>query len=172
MNAVSNEPQKETASAAPAIRAGIVVSIFIAPGAAAPMAAVNQARAVPGKGLEGDRYFSQIGTYSNKPGPAREVTLIEIEAVEALNRDYQIELAPRNTRRNILTRGVSLNHLVNCEFLVGEARLRGVRLCEPCSHLEGLTSPGVSRGLVHRGGLRAQIVTPGLIRVGDRIQTL
>jgi MOSC domain-containing protein YiiM len=147
-----------------------VVSLFLAPAAAAPMAAVREARAVPGKGLEGDRYFSQIGTFSNKPGPAREVTLIEIEALEALKRDYQIELDPENARRNIVTRGVPLNHLVGSEFQVGEARLRGIRLCEPCSHLEGLTRAGVSRGLVHRGGLRAQVLSPGLIRVGDSIE--
>ena len=147
-----------------------VVSIYIAPAARAPMTAVERARAVPGKGLTGDRYFSQSGTFSNKPGPDRELTLIEIEAIEALKRDYEIALEPGDARRNIVTRGVPLNHLVGREFRVGGVKLRGLRLCEPCSHLEGLTRSGVLRGLVHRGGLRAEVLSEGLIRVGDAVR--
>jgi MOSC domain-containing protein YiiM len=148
---------------------GTVVSINIAPTGGAPMSFVRETRAVPGKGLEGDRYFHQVGTYSNVPGPDREVTLIEVEALEALERDYGIALEPRDSRRNIVTRGVPLNHLVGREFKVGGATLSGLRLCEPCSHLEELTRNGVKRGLVHRGGLRAQILTEGAIAVGDKI---
>ncbi|MGH7775074.1 MAG: MOSC domain-containing protein [Candidatus Binatia bacterium] len=133
------------------------------------MESINEARAVVSKGLEGDRYFKGAGTYSNNPGLGRDVTLIEIEAIEGLKRDYGIEIAPRDSRRNIATRGVPLNHLVGQEFRVGEVRLRGVRLCDPCSHLEGLTQKGVMRGLIHRGGLRAEILTGGMIRVGDII---
>lgn len=147
-----------------------VVAINIAAEAAKPLASVKQVRAVPGRGLEGDRYFKQTGTYSNKPGPDREVTLIESEAIEALERDHQIELEPGESRRNIVTKGVALNHLVGKEFKVGEATFRGLRLCEPCSHLEGLTQKGVLSGLIHRGGLRAQILTEGLIRVGDTVE--
>lgn len=128
-------------------------------------------RAIAGKGLEGDRYFNQVGTYSNRSGTGREVTLIEIEAIEALKRDYDIELRPGESRRNIVTRGVPLNHLLGREFKVGEARLRGARLCEPCSHLQKLTQQGVMRGLIHRGGLRAEILTGGVIRVDDVIDT-
>jgi MOSC domain-containing protein YiiM len=128
-------------------------------------------RAVAGKGLEGDRYFNQVGTYSNHPGIGRQVTLIEIEAIEALKQDYDIELNPGASRRNIVTRGVALNHLVGREFKVGEVRLRGDRLCEPCSHLQKLTQQGVMRGLIHRGGLRAEILTAGVIRVDDVIDT-
>ncbi len=134
------------------------------------MSAVNQARAVPGKGLEGDRYCLGTGTYSDKPGPAREVTLIESEALEALKRDYQIELEPGNSRRNIVTRGFPLNHLVDREFRVGEVKLKGIRLCEPCSHLEELSQQGVRQGLIHRGGLRAQVLSAGIIRVGDAVE--
>jgi len=125
---------------------------------------------VPGRGLEGDRYFNRIETYSDKPGPDREVTLIEIESVQALKRDLGIRLKPSETRRNIATSGVPLNHLVGQDFRIGEVRLRGIRLCEPCSYLESLTKQGVLGGLVHRGGLRAQILTGGLIRVGDVVQ--
>jgi MOSC domain-containing protein YiiM len=149
--------------------AGTVVSLHIAPGAAAPMRSVLEVRAVPGRGLEGDRYFNSIGTFSNDPGTGRHVTLIEIEAVEALQRDYRVEVSAGAARRNIVTRGVALNHLVEREIRVGEAVLRGARLCDPCSHLEKLTRSGVLRGLIHRGGLRAEIVSGGMIRVGDPI---
>ncbi len=154
---------------------GVVVSIHLAPAAGEPAVPVDEVRAVPGKGLEGDRYFKRTGTYSEKPGPggappAREVTLIEIEAIEALNRESGIKLDPGDGRRNIVTRGVALNHLVEREFRVGDVTLRGVRLCEPCAHLESLTQPGVLRGLVHRGGLRAQILGGGTMHVGDPIE--
>ena len=95
------------------------------------MKSSNEVRAVAGKGLEGDRYFSQTGTYSNQPGSSRDVTLIEIEAIEALKRDYSIELNPGESRRNIVTRGVPLNHLVGREFKIGEVTLRGTRPREP-----------------------------------------
>jgi MOSC domain-containing protein YiiM len=149
---------------------GVVISMHVAATGAAPMRATTSARAVPGQGLEGDRYFSKLGTYSNEPGSGRELTLIEIEAVEALKRDYRIELDAGRVRRNIVTRGIPLNHLVAKEFKIGDVVLRGTRLCEPCAHLEKLTSQGVMRGMIHRGGLRAEIVTDGTLRVGDAIQ--
>lgn len=148
---------------------GEVVSIHVADRAEAPMRPVNRVHAVPGKGLEGDRYFRAKGTYSDRPSPAREITLIELESIEAMRRDNEIEIAPGDARRNVVTRGVPLNHLVGREFRVGDVRLRGIRLCEPCSHLEGLTRRGVLAGLIHRGGLRAQILTEGDIGVGDSI---
>lgn len=148
---------------------GEVVSIHVAAAAKTPTASVREVRAVPGKGLEGDRYFEQTGTYS-KPTPDSEVTLIEQEAVQALEREHDIKLDPGDARRNIVTRGVPLNHLVDRKFKVGSVTLHGIRLCEPCQHLAGLTNPKVLPGLVHRGGLRAQILTDGIIRVGDTIQ--
>ena len=96
--------------------------------------------------------------------------LIESEALAAAASDYRLELPPNETRRNLLTRGVPLNHLVSREFLVGPVRLRGLRLCEPCKHLEKLTRPGVREALVHRGGLRAQVLTGGTLRIGDVIR--
>lgn len=148
---------------------GTVVSIHVATEPKGAMEQRAQVKAVAGAGLEGDRYFLGIGTFSKSPGAGREVTLIEVEAIEALDREKSISLHPGEARRNLVTRGVPLNHLVGREFKVGEARLRGVRLCEPCSHLEGLTSEGVLTGLVHRGGLRADIISGGTIRVGDAI---
>jgi MOSC domain-containing protein YiiM len=133
------------------------------------MRSVDWVRAIPGKGLEGDRYFEASGTYSDSPGPEREVTLIESEAIEAMARDNGITIPDGASRRNVVTRGAPLNHLVGMEFDVGPVRLLGIRLCEPCSHLESLTRKGLIAGLVHRGGLRAQILTEGDIRIGDPI---
>jgi MOSC domain-containing protein YiiM len=148
---------------------GKLVSIHVGPGAAAPLQSVDKARVVPGKGIEGDRYFDGQGTWSNHPGNGREVTLIESEALEAIERESQIKLAARDARRNLVTRGVPLNHLVGREFLVGEVRLKGLRLCEPCEHLEGLTRKGIKAALMHRGGLRAEAISEGTIRPGDTI---
>jgi MOSC domain-containing protein YiiM len=150
---------------------GNVVSIHVAPTGAAPMKSVASAQVVVGRGLEGDRYYSKLGTYSNQAGSGRDVTLIEMEAIEGLKRDYQIQLGPGQSRRNIVTRGIALNHLVEQEFLVGDVVLRGTRLCEPCAHMEKLTAKGAMRGLIHRGGLRAEIVKGGTIRVGDVIKS-
>lgn len=148
---------------------GHVVSIHIAPAAGSAMTAVDNVRALPGLGLEGDRYFLRTGTYSGKNGADREITLIETEALDALSRDYGVTLEAGETRRNIATRGVPLNHLVGRVFRVGQTTVRGLRLCEPCSHMEKLAGKRVRPGLVHRGGLRAQILTEGWIRVGDEV---
>ena len=149
---------------------GLVEAIHIAAEAAKPMESVAEVRAIPGQGLEGDRYFHKIGTYSNTPGSGREITLIEAEAVEALAREAKIDLVPGASRRNLTTRGVPLNHLVGRRFRVGEVLVEGTRLCEPCRHLEGLTQPGVLAALVHRGGLRTVILEGGTIRVGDIVR--
>ena len=149
---------------------GSVISIHIAPVASSPTVSVEEAHAVPGKGLEGDRYFKGEGAFSDRPEPGRELTLIELETIEALERDYKLKLSPGDARRNIVTLGVPLNHLVGKEFSVGEVTLRGIRLNEPCNHLASLTDKKVKEGLAHRGGLRAQILTEGVIRSGDTIQ--
>jgi len=148
---------------------GTVISINIAPEAEAPMQSVSAVRAVPGQGLEGDRYFDHKGTFS-KPQPDRELTLIEAEAIEALRSEFQVDFGLNASRRNIVTRGVPLNHLVDKEFWIGDVKARGLRLCEPCSHLQRLSHPKVLPGLVHRGGLRAQILTEGMIRVGEIVK--
>ena len=151
---------------------GILVSIHISPAAAAPVQTIREARVVPGKGIEGDRYFSGTGTWSNHPGAGREVTLIELEAIEAVKGESNIELAPQDARRNLVTRGVPLNHLVGREFTIGPARFKGIRLCEPCTHLEGLTANGIKAALLHRGGLRTEVIQEGIIRPGDAIEAV
>jgi MOSC domain-containing protein YiiM len=148
---------------------GIVESINIAPSAEAPMVSVEEVNAVPGKGLQGDRYFVRQGTFY-KPQPDRELTLIEAEAIEAFRDLCKVDFGLGDSRRNVVTRGVPLNHLVGQEFLIGEVRVRGLKLCEPCSHLQKLTTDKVLPGLVHRGGLRAQILSEGVIRVGQVVK--
>ena len=151
---------------------GTVVSIHITDKGEAPMRSVAEARAVAGRGLEGDRYFAKEGSFSDRGGAGRDVTLIEVEAIDALERDYKTKIEPGDARRNIVTRGVGLNHLVGQEFKVGEVTLRGVRLCEPCAHLQKLTAEKVLPGLVHRAGLRCDILSEGIIRPGDAVTHL
>jgi len=147
---------------------GTVESIHIASTAEEPTQALDQVQAIPGVGLAGDRYANRQGTFF-KPLPDFELTLIEAEAIEALKRDYGVDLAPGEDRRNIVTCGVPLNHLVGREFRIGEVKIRGIRLCEPCDHLQRLAGRPVIKGLRHRGCLRAQILSPGVIRVGDAV---
>ena len=148
---------------------GQVLGINVAPGKGEPMQSLAEAVLVKGKGIEGDRYAEGTGLFSGNEGPGRQVTLIEAEAVEAVARETGIELTPEQTRRNIVTRDVPLNHLVDREFTVGEVVLRGVRLNEPCAYLGKLTSDDVRRALLHRAGLRADVLRGGTLRVGDRI---
>jgi len=149
---------------------GEILQIGISPSAGQLIQIVDQVHAVPGKGLEGDRYFSNKGTYEPSPDGSRQVTLIESEALAALSSETGIQLKPGESRRNLVTRGVPLNHLVGKEFNVGTVRLRGVRLCEPCKHLVEITGQaGVLPGLTHRGGLRAEILSDGIIQVGDSV---
>ena len=148
-----------------------VVQILIAPAPDAPMQPVETVRAVPGCGLEGDRYFSGRGTFSPQPmKPDFELTLIEQERIETFARESGLPFTAHEARRNLVTLGVDLNALAGCEFMIGEVRVRGIRLCEPCNYLAKITWPETLRGLVHKGGLRAQILTEGIIHAGDGIR--
>ena len=144
---------------------GKILSIHITPAKGQAMQSVESVQAETGKGLQGDRYYSK----GEKPDPARQVTLIESEAIQAVQHEASISLTPGASRRNLVTQGVPLNHLVGKEFYVGKVKLRGIRLCEPCKHLSEMTQPGVLPALVHRGGLRAEILTSGKIQIGDII---
>lgn len=149
---------------------GAVVAIALAGDAEAPMSLVKEAVARAGRGLEGDRYFRGEGTFSGRPGQGRDLTLIEAEVLERSThrRPYTFE----ETRRNVITRGIDLNALTGKRFVIGGVQCFGQRLCEPCAHLERLTQPGTLRDLVHRGGLRADICSDGVIRVGDRVRAV
>ena len=150
---------------------GTVESIYIAAAAEGTPQSVGQATAIPGAGLEGDRSRSSWARSTTRAG-FRAGVWIEAEAIEALKHDYQVEVPAGDARRNIVTRNVPLNHLVGREFAIGMVRIRGIRLCEPCDHLERVTGKAVIKGLLHRGGLRAQILTPGTIHVGDKLTVI
>jgi hypothetical protein len=152
--------------AAPATH-GRVELICVAPAAGEPMRGVEAARVIPGEGLEGDRYLSGAGTFPTGP-PGSALTLIEAEVCES----FHPRLGPDQHRRNIVTRGIALNDLLGHEFLLGEVRCRGMRLCEPCTVVQRYAGRPVLRALVHRGGLRADILTDGEIRAGDEIRAL
>ena len=147
---------------------GTLVSIYTTPDAGAPMESHDEATAVAGSGLVGDRYSAGAGTFSGNEGAGREVTLIAREGIEAANRDG-VTIEPHETRRNLVTEGIDLDELVGRTFAVGEAILVGVRDCPPCAYLEKVTRPGVRVALDKRGGLRADVVRDGVIRVGDKI---
>ena len=147
-----------------------VVEIITASSPNSPAESRREIRAVPGRGLEGDRYFLGTGTFAKNPQqPDFEVTLIEQEAIEAFARESGLAFSAAHARRNLVTSGVALNDLVGVEFTVGAVRIKGIRLCEPCTYLAKTTFPEVLRGLVHRGGLRAQILSEGILHVGDAI---
>jgi hypothetical protein len=152
---------------------GVVEAIFIAPVAGADMQTCTQVTVHAGRGLEGDRYFLGAGYYSPRPYPregGRHVTLIEAEVLDALRLDEGIILAAAESRRNLVTRGIALNTLLDRQFMIGNVRCEGVGLCEPCTYLEELTGQSLLRPLVHRGGLRAKIMTDGIISLGDSVQ--
>jgi MOSC domain-containing protein YiiM len=148
------------------VKAGKVEAIFLAPEEGVPPAPVERVRALAGRGLEGDRYFAPEGHEQ----PGRALTLIQLEALEALAEERGIRLAPGASRRQLQTRGIDLNDLVGKRFRVGDVECLGVELCEPCRHLESLTQPGVIKGLAHRGGLNAALLSDGEIAVGDPIR--
>ena len=143
---------------------GRVEGIFITPDRGSMPEPVESVRALAGRGLEGNRYFFE----ADAP-PGRAITLIAAEAVEAMEREHGISLEARATRRNVVTRGVDVNGLVGKRFRVGAVECEGVELCEPCAHLESMTKPGIIKGLVHRGGLNADILSDGEISVGDAV---
>lgn len=147
-----------------------LAAIYVCSEPATPMLSLTQVDAVAGRGLRGDRYYEGTGTFSHLEGSGRALTLIESEVLDALEREHGIQLSPAETRRNLLTVGVRLNELVGQEFRVGEVRLKGMRLAEPCAHLEQLTQPGVLKALVGLGGLRAEILNSRRLRVGDIIE--
>lgn len=148
---------------------GQLLHIYIAERGSAPMLARDEARLIAGVGIEGDRYATGQGFYSKTPRPDRQVTLIEIESLEALKRDHQIDLRPNETRRNLTTRDVPLNHLVGKRFRVGEVLLYGARLNVPCKYLEQMTGKPVYAPLIHRSGLNCEILSGGTVRPGDSI---
>jgi MOSC domain-containing protein YiiM len=152
--------------------AAMVEAIYVAPAAGAAMVSVGEAVALAGRGLAGDRYADGAGTFSTWPKD-HEFTLIEAEAIEAMNQLPGVRLSAGDARRNVTTRGIALNDLVGREFMVGTVRCLGTRLCPPCEHLRGLLKISDLLGIMSgRGGLRATLLEGGTIRVGDEIVTI
>lgn len=151
-----------------------VVAIYTAAGAGAPMQFRSEVRAVPGRGLEGDRYFEDSGRFSTRPFPGREITeltLIESEVIQHLRLAWGLDVDEADSRRNLVTRGVALNDLVGSEFEVGGVQLRGASLCEPCvSLVKSSSHKQLLRALAHKGGLRAKILSEGTIALGDVVE--
>lgn len=151
--------------AAPPNSHGTIEAIYIAAAAGVATHSLQEVEALAGRGLRGDRHVIGTGTFpSNLPGSA--LTLIEEEVCES----FDPPLEPHEHRRNLVTRNINLNGLVGREFMIGNIRCRGMRLCEPCRVIQGYCSRPVLRQLVHRGGLRADILTDGLIRLGQVVQ--
>ncbi|MFC6733857.1 MULTISPECIES: MOSC domain-containing protein [unclassified Haladaptatus] len=153
---------------------GRVVHIFTAPDTGDDMVEQASVNAVENRGIEGDRYYKGKGIWNeweeDENNEASEITFIEAEAIEACREDYDIDLEPSDARRNVVTRGVPLNHLVGKQFTVGEAVCEGLNLCEPCGYMQGLVGKGkVAEALKHRGGLDARIVKSGEISRDDAI---
>jgi MOSC domain-containing protein YiiM len=136
---------------------GVVESIHVIPEEEGSPQLVDRVRVHSGGGLEGDHHTA-------------DVTLIEAEALEGVADEHGIELGPGESRRQIMTRGIALNDLVGERFRVGGVELVGVELCEPCSHLQSLTQPGVLRAFVHRAGINADVLSDGEIAPGDRVE--
>ena len=160
-------------SAPPALR-GSVEAIAVAAEATGPMRLVQEAEALAGRGLAGDRYADKAGTFTPRDGAGLgyDLTLIQAEVLDELVLGGDRRLGYAEARRNVITRDIDLNALVGRRFQLGEAECLGQRLCEPCAHLERLTQRGVLRGLIHRGGLRADVLTDGRIREGSVIVTI
>ena len=146
---------------------GMVEALAVAGAAAEPARLLQTARALAGQGLEGDRHVAGTGTFpSGLPGSA--LTMIEAEVCES----FEPPLTPGEHRRNVVTRGIDLNALVGHEFTIGDVRCRGMRLCEPCTVVQRYAGRPVLRPLVHRGGLRADILCDGEIHIGDQVRAV
>ena len=154
------------------IATGKVVGLFTVDRRAEPMKRVKQFSALAGRGIEGDRYLLGTGTYSKKPEPGRQVTLIQSEILESLKDKFKITVKPEESRRNVLTEGIEINDLIGCEFFIGTVRLLAHRLTEPCKYLENLLEqPGLYKELWGNGGISCEILTGGVIKEGDIIAT-
>lgn len=148
---------------------GELLNIHTTPAGGEAMISHQSAKLIAGSGIEGDRYALGTGKYSQIVD-IREVTLIEIETIEALARDHDIELSVDEHRRNLTTRDVPLNHLVGKRFRVGDVVLEGGRLNTPCRYLELITKKTVCDLLEHRSGLNCRIIAGGEIKIGAEIR--
>ncbi len=149
---------------------GTIEGLHLVPRSFLPMRTVETLNLIEGVGIEGDRYSTESGFYSDRPEEGRQVTLFEAETLDALLRDHKITLAPEKHRRNVTTRGAPLNHLVGWRFSIGDTVLEGTRLSTPCRHIEQITGQEIFDVLINRSGLHAKIIRGGQIALGQTIQ--
>lgn len=149
-----------------------ILEIYICETNSSSMLKKEQAELEAGKGIIGDRYYNDMGTFSEKLAglPDKELTLIESEEIENFNIEHGFNFNFGDFRRNIVTKGIRLNQLEGKQFMLGGVRVRGVRLCEPCAHLASILVPDIVPALAHKAGLRAQIISSGTVRPGDQLQ--
>lgn len=149
---------------------GNIEGLHYVPRSFLPMKNPEALTLLAGVGVQGDRYSTESGFYSDRPEEGRQVTLFEVETLEALQRDHNIILRPHEHRRNITTRGVPLNHLVGQKFRIGDVLLEATRLSTPCRHIEQITGQEIFEPLINRSGLHARILIGGQIHLGQAIQ--
>lgn len=151
---------------------GVVRYLHITPKAFLPMESFDSIVLVAGRGIEGDRYMigRETGFYSHKPEEGRQITLFELETLQALARDSKIHLSPADHRRNVTVEGVPLNHLVGQQFWLGETLLQATRLSTPCRHIEEILGQQVFDPFLNRCGLNCKILQGGTVRVGDTVR--
>lgn len=168
---MSQATEHPTTTAGPAWT-GVVRHLHKVPRAFLPMRSFSELTLLAGKGIEGDRYMigQETGFYSHKPEEGRQITLFEIETLEALSRDAKITLLPEEHRRNVTVEGVPLNHLVGRRFWLGETLLEATRLSTPCRHIEEILGKAVFDPLINRSGLNCRILQGGVVRVGDIVR--
>lgn len=151
---------------------GVLQHIHICPMKSAPMQALQTATLVEGRGIDGDRYFLETGTYSGIPGPDRQVTLIEAEMLERVAQDCDEAISVEEHRRNLTVSGVPLQHLVGLRFAVGDVVLEGVRINQPCKYLNLMLKRDVYMPLWNRSGLNCRVIEGGDIHVGDTLRAV
>ncbi len=150
---------------------GIIETILISGSAGGEVVSQSSVKLEIGRGIVGDMYYLSKGTYSKKLEKSHdfEITLIEREEIDAFNQATGLDYGVGAFRRNLVTRGIRLNDLAGKEFSIGDVKFKGIRLCEPCAYLSGLLGPEIMDLMVHKAGLRAQILVDGSIEVYDSI---
>jgi len=128
---------------------------------------VNQAILEKGKGIVNDRY------YENFKEKKEQVTLINLEEINNFNSRIKQNIDAKNFRRNIIISGINLSKLINKKIKINEVTLKVHEICQPCKYLQDrLEIPGLIKMLVNKSGVRAEILTSGIISVGDVIKIL
>ena len=145
----------------------VVIGLFTAVAAGEPMRSHESVEVVAGLGIADDRYATRRGHWSDPRWRDQQLTLVDSELLDELG------LAPHALRRNVVTQGIDLHDLIGLEFAIGDAVMRGQRICLPCGYIGRLNGrPSLLAELAGRGGIRVSVVRGGTIHVGDEIRIL